>query len=209
MTSPTTSVFNPNVPKNASDSLATTQPQFLDNFLSLYRQFAANHLPLDVGSSAGNHTVIQLREQPKDLQTDITEINVFTKKVENETDQIFVQFPGPAPAIQLSNYQLYSIGPITGNETTQQAFFTTLPGGIIVYFGSFRPLNQNKVFLFPPICKNVISFSATSAEQASPISPYVYLYPPQNGYFREALIVVTPLGVSSSPNCFYMVIGNT
>ena len=151
--------YNPNVPANRPDDLATSQPQLLNNFLQIYNIFANNHIALDSASNAGNHTIIQLFEQSNAIQTNTGEINVYTKDVEGQTDQIFLKYQGPSgQEFQFTTYQIYSLIP----TDTQISYFTFLPGNILIYFGTINsPAKQNTLDLKPSVGKNLITANFT------------------------------------------------
>jgi hypothetical protein len=152
-------LYDPNTPEFPSDSFATSQPQLLDNFQALFNAFVTNHISLDATSNAGNHTNIQLIEQENPLQTDASEINVYTKDAPGQTDQIFLRYQGNGVEFQYTNYQLYSIPNFIGQTTN----FTFLPGRVIVYFGALFQPNVKQIFLYPQIARKIISISLVSS----------------------------------------------
>jgi hypothetical protein len=154
--------YLPKVP-TVLQSFADWQPLFLDNFAALSNAFGVNHVPLEATSNAGNHTIIQLLQQKSSQQTNVAEIAVYAKDVVGQTDQIFFKYQQNGQEFQFSNYQIY---PIT-STVTQISYFTFLPGGYIVYFGQVNPRAPNiiqpndKLFLQPAICTNIISVNLT------------------------------------------------
>ena len=144
--------FLPNVPQ-PGDNFAQSQGDFLNNFMSLYAAFAANHVPLDAASNAGNHTIAQMFKQPGPLQTNLDELSVYCKYVGDDSDQIFLNFPGPATDIQYTLYQIYPLE----QTPTQTSYFSFLPGRLMVFFGWVQTSgSQTTVYLNPPIAKNII-----------------------------------------------------
>jgi hypothetical protein len=196
-------IYNPNVPENFSDTLADSQPEFLDNFLKLYNTFMVNHVALDGGATAGNHTIVQLLEQGQAIQTDLNEISVYTKDVAGQTDQIFLRYQGNGQEFQLTNYQIYSINPTT--------FFTFLPGKILVYFGSFTSLPNNTLNLFPAIAKKIITMSFCAI---SPLANFqsgkskIVLQQPSNGFFTALNVTSSFFFQQAAPPSYYIVLAN-
>lgn len=204
MTTPNVNQYNLNVPQSPGDSFAKSQPEMLANFLDLYNKFSANHVPLDSNVNAGNHTVIKLQSQSKDVEANATQINLFSKPVEGQSDQIFLNFPGNSPAIQLTNYQLYTLQ----QEDPQTQYFSVLPGKLIFYFGNFLNLRDNNLKLRPAVCREVITMSVISADFVRPVSVFAYCNPPVNGFIRDVKIVQTKLSSTSAKSrCYYMVLG--
>jgi hypothetical protein len=196
--------FDPNVPENPSDSLATTQPEFLTNFLSLYNTFLVNHVALDAGATAGHHTIIELVEQENPLQTGVSEISVYTKEVAGQTDQVFLRYQGNGQEIQLTNYQLYSLNQPVG----QTAFFTFLPGKILVYFGSFTTLPNNVLSLFPAIAKKIISVSFCPIGNTPTFKPKIVLQQPSSGFFTGINVTAGVFFNQAPPASYYIVMAN-
>ncbi len=161
----TTPKYNPLVPENPSNSLDITQPDFLNNFLSLFNAFKVNHSSLDSTTEIGNHTIIELLEQEDSQQTDVGEISIYSKDVEGQTDQIFIRYQNGVE-VQYTNYQIYSLK----QRGKQTSYFTSLPGGILIYFGLRNPSTNSQpslVELQPSICKNIISVSLTPVATGS------------------------------------------
>lgn len=144
----TTPIYDPSVPERPSDSYATSQPEFLANFISLYQAFLKNHEPIS-GTNQGVHTILELLQQTGDAQTDLNEISFYSKNVDGQTAQVFVRINNNGTAYQLTNYQIYSLNQIAN----QTSYFTVLPGKFLVYFGFFTSLTNNILNLNPPIAK--------------------------------------------------------
>jgi hypothetical protein len=143
-------------------------------------------------------------EQPKDLQTNPSELNIYSKKVEGQTDQLFLRYPGNDDAIQLTAYQIYQVPTVS----TQISYFTFLPGNLIIYFGSFSQLPGNKLVLTPPICTNVVGLSFCRINETSifgSTKPYVEILQPQEGFVEGIIVMSNFLG--SLPS-YYIVVGN-
>jgi hypothetical protein len=203
-------VFNPSIPIQ-KNTLARSQLDFLNNFFTLYNAFKANHIALDAVSGAGNHTIIQLLEQPSlnQIQTDIGEISVYTKKITGQTDQIFLRYQGNQTEFPLTNYQIYSLG----NNTTQ--YFTFLPGGLLLYFGRLTvtfSANSNTPVVFklnPAIAIKIISMNFGSGNAVASFSPWVTLQQPQGGIYSTINLFQSNGNIAPVPNViFYVVIAN-
>ncbi len=211
--------YNPNYPEIES-TWADWQVQFIQNFTQLGIAFSQNHVALDDPTTAnrGNHTYIQMPEQNTDAQTGAQEFSVYSKLVEGQTDQIYFTFPGNTPVVQFTNYQIYSVLP-TNQQTT---FFTFLPGGLIVYFGTFGPFNDtgnNQLKLNPPVSRNIAGVNlcnkGTTPKYTPSILPEVKLSgDPISGLISEPVEIVTyidiiPVIPSSNNTIHYLVVANT
>lgn len=159
--------YNSNVPL-VSTTFDQWQKLFLDNFDQMNRAFKNNHVPLTDASGTGNHTIIQLVEQATDskIQTNIGDFASFTKDVSDQTDQVFMQYQGNGTEFQYTNYQIYNVPDILDGKTVvQTSFFTTLPGKLIICFGSVLAASSKpstvSVKIFPPVIRNIISINAT------------------------------------------------
>ena len=205
MTNPT---YNPNIPQPKT-FISDSQDDFLNNFQAIYNAFQENHVPLDAASNAGNHTYLELLQQAanSEFQSDIGEINIYTKNVEGQTDQIFLKYPN-LPEIQFTNFQIYPL-----NQTPQQTtYITFLPGKILVYFGMINPNNNPfDLQLFPYVAKvitgvNLCPIGTTTTN--NPLYPLidagaVELVP---GIFGKIQLV--PSFGTTLPSCYYIVFAN-
>lgn len=207
----TTPIFDPGVPERFSDALATSQPEILNNFISLYQAFLKNHVPIsDTGE--GNHTIIELLEKEAGPQVDFNEISFYCKNVEGQTDQVFVRFSNNGTEFQLTNYQIYSLQ----KPTNQDAYFTFLPGKLLVYFGYFLTLPNNILNLNPPIAKNIISVDVCPVifspfTPAATDKPIVNLIKNTDGIINQLTFInnnLNKLGSTAPPSCYYMVVAN-
>lgn len=211
MTQPT--IYNPNVPLK-SWSYSQWQPSFLTNFQQLYNAFKANHEPLDALSNAGNHTNVQLYDQPSSPTVSYAELGLFAQLVPNQVDQIFIKYQDNKTQFQWTNFQLYPVSPIGNNQTT---YFTMLPGGIICYFGTYTisefgsPILKPVLYLNNPnIAKNLLSVNITqinipgTASNGPPsVSPVIV-----DGIINSLQLTTTgtPAGLNSY---YYMILANT
>lgn len=194
-------LYNPNVPQNASDALAISQPQFLDNFKFLYNSFAKNHVALDAGADAGNHTIIELPAQSKAFQTDVSEISMYSKSVENQGEEVFLRYQGNGQEFQYTAYQTYTLPDLS----KQKQFFSFLPGKIIVYFGTITTDSEPSTLnLNPGIAKKIISVSTCAVGSTPTTKVGTKLIQSGSGFFRR----IELFGVGSG-QYFYMVMANT
>ena len=152
--------YDPKVPL-VDDTIADGQPSFLQNFSQLFTAFNLNHVSLTDPTNPGNHNVIQLVEQAQGDSTFSQEISIYSKKVVDQTDQLFMRYPNNGKEIQLTQYQIYPLPEnFLGDVLYQIPYFTFLPGGIIVYFGKIIPTATTfYISLSPTICTNIMGIN--------------------------------------------------
>lgn len=210
-------VYSPNEPPRANSSIGASQPAFLNNFTTLYTAFAANHVPLDASSGAGDHTILQMFSQTAQFQTNTGELSLYGRQITSTVGnssvvtnyQLFLRQQGNATEFPWTNFQIYQpSAPITG----QIQYFSTLPGGLIIYFGTIFPANTetaNTITLRPPICVNVIAVNlcAHGTNTYSPVTNV--LNPTSNGIYEYIQLQFTGLGFPKAQSYDYIVIGNT
>lgn len=199
--------YDPSVPQRPGESLADTQPELLNNFFQLFQKFAINHVSLDAGATAGNHTIIELVEQENPIQTDVSEISIYTKEDAKTTDQVFIRYQGNGQEFQYTCYQIYSLTPANG----QTPFFTFLPGKILVYFGSFTSLQAGNILkLSPAVGVNLITVSLCPNKTAATGKPSVGKLAIVDQTNRIGGIVINPTSPSTQtiPPCFYVIMVN-
>ena len=194
--------YDPQTPLQ-EDPISKGQPSFLTNFSTLFADFSVNHIALNDPTNPGNHSVIQLIEQSAKRTTQGQEIAIYSKKVENQTDQLFMRYPLNGKEFQLSQYQIY---PLIATAT-QIGFFTYLPGGIIVYFGRVNPTsNEFPINLDPAVCNNIMGINLCPI---GPINPNSYQ---SNVSLVKVGSVYTSVTLTSNPaiplNQYYIVFGN-
>jgi len=208
--------YNPNKPLR-KDKFNTSQLDFLNNFMTLYTAFSANHVALDAASNAGNHNVIQLLEQPAGsmFQTDIGEISIYCKPVTDQGDQLFLRYQGNQPEFQLSAYQIYSLATLTGNGITQVQFFTFLPGKVLLYFGTINctlPFFATlPLYLKPPIAKNIITANFTLLGTTPGYPPTISIKTANENGFYEAIYLLNASvfpEIIGNQTFFYVVLAN-
>jgi len=210
MTQPTS--YDPLVPEKPTESLAQTQPELLNNFQQLYNVFSVNHIPLDTMITAGNHMIVELFQRDSAPQTNVSQLSVYSKDVEGQTDQTFIRMQGNGQEIQFTNYQVYSID----NSQNQEYYFTFLPGKILLYFGKRISLSGNNPASFklrPTIAKNIISacvvpeFNNVSRPKDYPSKPDIKLIKNTDGIISSIQILYPQVQIRSR-NSFYFVMAN-
>ncbi len=209
MTQP--SDYSPSIPQ-PSDSIAEGQPDFLTNFSQLFNAFESDHVALNAGSSAGNHSVARLVEQPNPLITAVSELAIYSKDVPNQTDQLFLKYQGNGQEIQYSNYQIFPLPDIEqAGVLVQKQFFSFLPGGIIIYFGFVIPNGTPFTLLINPVISTNIFGINLGVLGNNPLQypSNVALLKTPEGKFNG--VSLTPSAISSiiSPPQSYIIFGNT
>lgn len=210
MTQPTI-VYNPDIPESPNASVGPDQENFLNNFMTLYKAFSVNHVPLDATSGAGNHTIIDLLEQSTDsqFQTDVGEISIYCKKTDDQTNQIYLRYQGNQQEFALTAYQIYALNQID----YPNQYFTFLPGNIIVYFGTIS-VTYNTTFpkgvpmeLFPAIAKNIITMNFTVAGITAGYCPTVSIQQPADDGIIS-VINLYPARLETSAKLNYIILAN-
>jgi len=195
--------YNQNIP-NVNDDLATSQGGFLSNFQQLYNAFAQNHVPLDGGATAGNHTIVELLNSVAGFETSAGELSLYAKPIQGQTGQLLLRTQGNSQDIQYTNYQLYSL-----NQTTQRLqFFTVLPGKIMIYYGIVSVPGYPYILdLNPSIAKNIISVNFCPGGTPSQ-PPLVDPVTSVDGFIKQ-LKIVTPFSLPiKNELIFYIVMVN-
>lgn len=201
-------IYNPLVPQFGNNSLAESQPEILQNFTSLFEVFGVNHVDLDAGSTAGNHTVVELLEQTLTPETNVGNISVYSKFAEDQTEQVFLRFQGNGQELQFNTYQIYPLK----QSATRTAFFTFLPGRVLLYFGSFTTLKKNTLTLYPPIAKKLFPVCLCPIG-SSPTYPPKLTIPAadEDGYYSKIILrIPTNFTPATNPveNCYYLIMAN-
>ncbi len=203
MTTPTTTPYDPQIPLT-STNVPTGQTEFLNNFSKLFEAFGENHVALNDPTNPGNHEVVQLVEQKNKRTTQNQEIAVYSKKVDGQTDQLFMRYQSNGKEFQITEYQIYSVDP----SIFQTSYFTFLPGGIVVQFGKIFSFGTDYLLgVVVPITKSLSGVSLGGIEVAGvfpPPQPNVSLNVPVNGVYQSIVLK------SSVPmvNQFYLFFGN-
>lgn len=187
-------------------TIGQAQKLFQNNFSTLFNIFSENHTSLIDPTNPGNHEVIQLTELSSPETTDSQEIAIYSKNVEGQTDQLFMRYKNNGKEFQLTEYQIYSIVP----TDKQEAYFTFLPGKIIVYFGRLFSRNTNSfpLDINPPISKNISGFNLCPIGDivgANVQQPNVILQFPVNGFFTQIVLSTAPTAMVDN---FYLFFGN-
>lgn len=194
--------YNPNTPKQG-DSVGEWQKPFLDNFITIFNAFKKNHVSLDAGATAGNHTFAEFFKQVIPIQTSVGEVSIYSKNVEEQTEQLFLRYQNNVE-IQLSNYQIYK----PENNPTQIKYFTVLPGKLILYFGQFTAnASGNILDLTPYVAKNIITMSCCNVGTTPRPRQIVQPLAPK-GKIIQGLTIVNSFFNQPFPNIYYMVLAN-
>ncbi len=213
MTTPNEPIYDPNVPQFLNDSFAVTQKSLLENFLTLFNASLRNHQSINFNTFPMYHTKIELLNQLTPLETNVSEINVYTKLIQDNVDalpnQMTIRYQGNGQEFSYIPYQIYPLSLLPTNTD----YFTFLPGNFIVYFGSFpagdpKKLEPRIFNLNPPIAKKIASVTFTPLGIVPMKIPYVDILPEENGYFTKLTIVDSNNQASAPPACFYVVIAN-
>lgn len=194
--------YVPNTPALTETTLADSQPQFLINFQELFRIFAINHEPLN-SAIAGDHSMVELVEQDHAIQTGTSEITIYSKDVPGQTDQVFIRYQGNGQEFQYTNYQIYAVTPQNG----QVPYFTFLPGGLILYFGTFTTLPKDLLNLYPPVALNIITMDFCPTTTISN-KPKVVIPAAQGRTYKSIIVTAANNINTTAPSCFYAVLAN-
>lgn len=200
--------YEPNIPQR-NDTIAISQSNFLNNFGDLYDVFGRNHTPLDNTLVPGDHEVVELVEQDLPISTEFDEIAIYSKKVEGQTDQLFMRYPSNGKEFQLTNYQIYPIA----NTPTQKSYFSFLPGGIVVYFGMVIPNASGfSVNLDPAICSVIMGVNlcpiGTSSSSNLLYPSWVNLVPSPSGKILQIILSNSSVLGRTLPPQYYLIFGN-
>jgi hypothetical protein len=196
----TTPPYNPQIPL-PNNTISDGQSAFLTNFSTIFSAFGTNHVALNDSTNPGNHSIIELVEQTTPKSTQSQEISIYSKKVVGQTDQLFMRESLNGREFQISNYQIYSIP----QTATQKAFFTFLPGGIIVYFGTSFSVGKTSfnINLNPPVRTNIIGINLGGIDTIS-AQPNVSLTAPVDGFYTTVVLT----SATAMPNQFYLIFSN-
>ncbi len=217
--------YDPNTP-TPKLAYADWQIQFIQNFTQLNNAFSNNHVPLTSASNAGNHTYVQMPEQEEDQipQTGAVEFSIYTRNVEDQTDQVFFTYPGNTPVVQFTNYQIYSVTPRVLPNFRQTTYFTFLPGKLLVIFGTMGPFSsgnsggRNTLFLYPPVVKNIAAINLCNRGTTAQYTPEITMgtyenipgqglsFVPPKGIIKE--IYINPNTNATNTIVDYLVVAN-
>lgn len=191
--------YNTQIPVG-STTIAEAQKLFQNNFERLFEAFNTDHVSLIDPTNPGNHSVIRLVELPKSESTLPSEIAIYSKKVEGQTDQLFMRQQGNGTEFQLTEFQIYTIQP----NDNQKAYFSLLPGGIIVYFGRVVGFAQKEVNIdINPPASNILGVNLAGITTVSQ-QPNVSLV----GNSQTKISVVKLKSIDPIPDQFYLFFGN-
>jgi hypothetical protein len=177
--------YNPNVPR-PGDSIATSQPDFLGNFSTLFTAFSQNHVDLDA-ALAGKHTIIELPAKTTAFLSNVGELSVYSRAVDDQGVQVYLKYQGTTEEFLFSCYQIYQMEPlIFPFNNIQTRYFTFLPGNIILYFGTYEGgigpgFIPQFIQLTPPVATDIISMDFCGATINPIDKPNVSLQVEPNG----------------------------
>jgi len=197
------------------DQIKMSALPFLDNFTVLYNAFMQNHVKLDGGATAGNHTIIQMPQQSTSFQTDATEMSINGKLGPGSdvsgnptnTTQMSLKYQDNATEFPYTAYQIYPVP----NEPTQ--FFSYLPGGVIVYFGlkDFgSTINKNAFIMSPALCKQIITVNFSPSVAFRGWGPSVSIGTPDGHGIINAIFLKSfpPFNPTILGKYYYVILGN-
>lgn len=196
--------YNPAIP-TPQQTFSDWQPPMLANFQQLFNAFMANHVSLDAGSSAGNHTYALLQEQSMALQTGAGEIALYTRLnpspqetgIPGQTDQLVLRYQGNGLEVPLTCYQIYT-------PATNQ-YFSMLPGRVLIYFGQFTATSTTYNFnLLPPVVLNIITMNFVRQGSTVGQPPTVTIPTPVGGVYKSIALTIN----SPPATFFYVVLAN-
>lgn len=191
--------YNTQIPVQ-STTIAQAQGLFQNNFERLFEAFNTDHVPLDDATNPGNHSVIRLVELNEKESTQSLEIAIYTKKVEGQTDQLFMRYQGNGKEFQITEYQIYTIQ----QTDNQKSYFSFLPGGIIVYFGRVVGFGQNEVNInINPPASNIVGINLAGIQTVSQQPNVSLVGNPQVKFSSVKLKSIDPI-----PDQFYLFFGN-
>lgn len=132
--------YNQNIPQ-ATDRISVSQPQILNNFISIFNAFNLNHVDFNA-VGGGKHKFLQMPIQATPPTTNASEVGLFSR-----TSPITAS---PQLAFRRENngtiYEFTSSG---GNITSQlMVGWAQLPSGIIMKWGS-DTINGSNTVTFP------------------------------------------------------------
>ena len=191
-----------------TDVLAKSQKDFRNSFRNEFAVFGLNHL-FDNLTTDGNHTIIQLYSQVTGPQTNTNELAIYSKLVPNQTTdkekdvyQVFFRAQKGGQEIQLTNYQIYSLA---GDE-----YFTTLPGGFIVYFGQLASMKAGSKFKPTPFCTNLVGVALTPISTGTGLFPSFFQYRIDSNGLKNGIYLYSTVVTSKNPSPaqYYIMIGN-
>lgn len=172
--------FNPNIPQ-ATDALAQSQQDILNNFISIGTTFDVNHVDFNAGADAGKHKYVTMPAQVSSppiafgagelaMYSFLSPITAKNEIYINKTNQVtVVQTPSTA--------SILSVASAPGNNVSG---WTYLPSGILLKWGT-GSANGNTNIVFPvsaniPVFTDVMSVQlCTYANSATDTNTFVRL----------------------------------
>ena len=131
---------------NSGQSLGATRDQIRNNILDIKNSLAVNHKDLDNGADTGKHTManfLQISALAEKPTTSATEVALYND--DSVTGQIWLCPPGTtqgdiavlltAGDVTDTYFSAFSNKTPTPTNTTSQAGWTFLPGGLLLQYG--------------------------------------------------------------------------
>ncbi len=160
--------YTPNVPQG-SQQANNTQDPIEGNFQDIYDLLAINHIPFNTADTFGRHTYVNYVDQGSDPETNSTEMALYSKSVNNDTNgsELFYRYPSSGTVVQLTGLTSTSSG---GTSLTTGGTFTNSNYAYIGQpsSGYWQYLSNNILFM----CFNIGNSINTSTT-----SPYTVTFP--------------------------------
>lgn len=165
----------------SSQQVSNSQNSIEGNFQDIYTLLAINHIPFNTADTFGRHTYVNYVEQGSDPATLSTEMALYSKSVNNDTNgaELFYRYPNSGNVVQL-----------TGVTSTSSGGTSTALGGTFyadgaVYLGypssGYWQYLSNNVLFMSFIISNAVGASSPTT------SPYTFYFP--SGTYSNGAIV--------------------
>jgi hypothetical protein len=158
--------YNQNIPQ-ATDALAQSQQDILNNFLANYNAFNVNHVTFNAGADMGKHKWITLPVQnpspPIAFAAGELAMYSFLSPVTSQ-NEIYINKTNEVTVVQTpSTASILSVASAPGNNVSG---WTYLPSGILMKWGS-ATANGDTAIVFPvaatiPVFTDVMSMQITT-----------------------------------------------
>jgi hypothetical protein len=175
--------YTPGIP-NSTDLISNSQQQIKDNFGQLNTQFAIDHVAFNTGAANGDghHKQVTFDNAPSAPTTTGTVSCVYPVAVTSNVGGVSVidqqlyfkalEYSGTGSAAQVATQ-------LTGYFLKSANGYATLPGGILVKWGSFSASSGNGTFSYPtgatiPVFTTV--YQVFLQPSSAPGSPNYYGY---------------------------------
>jgi|ERR1700722_15792628 hypothetical protein len=170
--------YVPTVPQG-NQQINNTQAPIEGNFQDIYDLLAINHVPFNTADTFGRHMYVNYVEQAVDPSTLSTEMALYSKPVNNDTNgaELFYRYPSSGTVVQLTGVTSSSSG---GTSLSTGGYFTA-SGSIYLgtpYTGYWQYLSNNVLFM---------SFTVGNSVKTATTSPYTVTFP--SGSYANGAIV--------------------